>query len=195
MLKTELRKIYLARQKAISSAERNEKSEKITNVFFENFDLSGIRFLHCFLPIEKFKEIKTKLIFETAWREFPAVKTLVPRVDFRNDEIENLIYTAETALGQNQWQIHEPLHDESVEAAEIDLVIVPLIAVDKKGFRVGYGKGFYDRLLAKCRANCLKVGLSYFAPIEEIADVKDFDAPLDYCVTPEEVWKFERAAK
>lgn len=194
MLKTELRKIYLARQNSISSAERIEKSESITNRFFENFDLSKIQFLHCFLTIEKFNEVRTSLFFQRIWSEFPFVETIVPRVDFKNNEIENLIFRANTALDQNQWQISEPLHDETVEAAKIDLVIVPLIAFDESGFRVGYGKGFYDRFLTSCRADCLKIGLSYFAPVKKIKDVEDFDARLDYCVTPENVWKFANAA-
>lgn len=193
MIKVELRKNHLALQKSLSSSERREKSARIAANFFENVDLSRISFLHGFLPIEKFNEIETTLIFEKVWREFPTIKTVVPRVDFQSNEIENLIYTPETALDQNQWHIHEPTHDETIEPLEIDVVIVPLLAFDKTGFRVGYGKGFYDKFLAKCRPDCLKIGVSYFAPVEKISDVNEFDAHLDYCITPDHIWKFEKA--
>src|ERR1044071_5429693 len=105
MLKSELRKIFLARQKSLVTKERREKSEAISDLFFQTFDLSEIHFLHGFLPIEKFNEIDTKPIFEKIWREFPHVETLVPRVDFGTNEIENLKYTRDTALIQNQWNI------------------------------------------------------------------------------------------
>lgn len=189
MLKAELRQIYQARQKSLSPGERRAKSESISDLFFRKFDLSKIRFLHCFLPIEKFKEIDTKLIFERVWREFPQIETLVPRVDFETNEIENLKYARETALTQNAWQIHEPLHDEKVETEKIDLVLVPLLCFDTRGFRVGYGKGFYDKFLKNCRADCLKIGLSYFEPVAEIEDAQAFDVKIDFCVTPERVFK------
>ena len=187
MLKAELRKIYLARQKSLSPEERNEKSRQIADRFFQNFDLNKIRFLHCFLPIARYNEIDTKQIFERIWREFPEIETLVPRVDFHANEIENLRFTFETELVQNQWDIHEPLHDKLIKAEEIDLVLIPLLCFDRKGFRVGYGKGFYDRFLKNCRADCLKIGLSYFAPVGEISDAQDFDVKLDFCVTPDQV--------
>ncbi|HEX8735148.1 MAG TPA: 5-formyltetrahydrofolate cyclo-ligase [Pyrinomonadaceae bacterium] len=190
MLKAELRKIYLARQKSLAPQERSEKSLRITANFFQNFDLREIKYLHCFLPIEKFGEIQTQPIFQEIWRDFPQLETLVPRVDFHAREIENLKFTPETGLVENAWQIHEPAHDETVPAEKIDLVLVPLLCFDERGFRVGYGKGFYDRFLKNCREDCLKVGLSYFPPVAEIEDAHDGDVRLDFCVAPEGVHRF-----
>lgn len=187
MTKSELRKIYLAKQKSLSTAEREEKSLQIANRFFQEFDLIRIKFLHCFLPIEKFNEVNTKIILQKIWREFPHIKTLVPRVNFQTNEIENLSLAPETSLVKNVWQIDEPAHDKLIETERIDLVLVPLLCFDAQGFRVGYGKGFYDKFLKNCRADCLKVGLSYFAPIPEISDANKFDVKLDFCITPEMV--------
>ena len=188
MTKAELRKIYIARQKSLSVVEREEKSRQIAERFFQSFDLRRIKFLHAFLPIEKFNEANTRLIFERLWREFPHIETLLPRVCFQTNEIESLKFTRETNLARNSWQIDEPLHDEIVEAKEIDLVLAPLLCFDEKNNRVGYGKGFYDRFLQNCRADCQKIGLSYFAPVEEISDAWEFDVKLDFCVTPEEIF-------
>ena len=190
MTKSELRKIYLALQKNLSPVDRNKKSLAIANQFFQNFDLSRIKFLHCFIPIERTNEIDTNLIFQKIWREFPRVETVVPRVNFQTSEIENLKFTRETELVQNAWEIHEPSHDEFTETKKIDLVLVPLLSFDQKGFRVGYGKGFYDRFLKNCRADCKKIGLSYFPPVEKIADAQAFDIKLDFCVSPEKIWRF-----
>jgi 5-formyltetrahydrofolate cyclo-ligase len=187
MFKSELRKIYLAKQKKLSALERKQKSEQIIESFFSGFDLRKIDFLHCFLPIERTNEIDTKPIFQDVWREFPHIETLVPRVDFQTNEIENLKFTPETKLVKNAWQILEPPHDEIVETVKVDLILVPLLCFDARGFRVGYGKGFYDKFLKNCRADCLKIGLSYFEPVAEITDVQEFDVRLDFCVTPEKI--------
>ena len=70
------------------------------------------------------------------------------------------------------------------------MVILPLLAFDQQGYRVGYGKGFYDKFLSGCREDCLKVGFSYFEPIETIDDCNEFDVPLDLCITPQNVYVF-----
>ena len=192
MLKSELRKKYLERQKNLSSFERMQKSERIADKFFREFCFDKIRFLHCFVTIEKFSEIDTSLIFKRLWQDFPQIQTLAPRVNFETGKIENLKFTAETKLTENIWEIYEPATNETIEIRKIDIILVPLLCFDENGFRVGYGKGFYDKLLENCRKDCLKIGLSHFAPVRKISDVKNFDVKLDFCVTPEKVWKFSR---
>ena len=93
MTKAELRKIYLAKQISLLPLERKQKSEQIAENFFQKFDLTKINFLHCFVAIEKFNEVETSLIFQKIWLEFPQIETLVPRVNFQTDEIENLKFT------------------------------------------------------------------------------------------------------
>ncbi len=127
MTKSELRKLYLAKQKSLLSLDRNQKSEQIAEIFFQTFDLNNIRFLHCFLTIEKFNEIDTSSIFKRLWRDFPQIQTLVPRVNFQTAEIENLKFTAETKLNENVWQIDEPTTGKIIETDKIDAVLVPLL--------------------------------------------------------------------
>ena len=191
MTKAELRKICLTKQKSLSSSERMQKSEQIAHGFFQNFKLNEISFLHCFLPIEKFNEIDTSFIFQKIWREFPRIETLTPRVNFQTNKIENLKFTPETELVKNEWEILEPVGGLPSKSAQIDLILVPLLCFDERGFRVGYGKGFYDKFLINCRTDCLKIGLSYFEPMAEIADAQEFDVRLDFCVTPEKVMNFK----
>lgn len=192
MTKTELRKIYLAKQRSLSQEDRAEKSRQISDRFFNNFSLDNIKFLHCFIAIEKFNEIDTTLIFQRLWREFPEITTVVPRVDFKIGELQNLRFSPDTALVKNIWDIQEPSHNEYVETEKIDLVLAPLICFDEAGRRVGYGKGFYDRLLKQCRDDCVKIGLSFFPPVEEIEDANELDIPLDYCVTTEGIFSSKK---
>ena len=101
------------------------------------------------------------------------------------------MFSPETELVQSRFQIHEPAHNESVASSEIDLILVPLLCFDRRGYRVGYGKGFYDKLLNRCRADILKIGVSFFPQVEKIIDVHEFDAKLDFCVTPESIVNFK----
>lgn len=187
MTKAELRKIYLAKQRSLSPEIHAENSSRISGHFFSGFDLAEIEVVHCFIAIEKFNEIDTSLIFQRLWREFPHITTAVPRVDFGSGEMRSLRFSPETDLVTNIWGIHEPSHDKFVETAGIDMVLVPLLCFDEVGHRVGYGKGFYDRLLSRCREDCLKIGLNYFPPVAEISDVDEADIRLDYCITPDGV--------
>jgi len=103
----------------------------------------------------------------------------------------NHIHFEDTSeLINNEFGIDEPESGNKILEDEIDLVLVPLLAFDKKGFRVGYGKGFYDKFLFNCRIDTLKIGLSFFDPVDEIVDINQFDISLNYCVTPKDVFIF-----
>jgi 5-formyltetrahydrofolate cyclo-ligase len=195
MTKTELRKIYLARQKTFSSSERAEKSRRIALHFFECIDLSKTKLLHCFIPIEKFNEVDTSIILRALRENSPKTLIAVPRVNFETAELESLICKAEAVLIENAWGIREPFDAELVETADIDMVLAPGLAFDLSGHRVGYGKGFYDRFLKTCRNDCVKIGLSYFEPLEEISDVHGGDIALDIFITPDGIFTAETRRK
>ena len=115
---------------------------------------------------------------------------IIPKTDFENHRLENILLTEQTLLKKNDWGIVEPVEGIEVPESKIQIVFVPLLAYDTKGNRVGYGKGFYDGFLEKCSENTLKIGLSFFPPEEKISDVYETDIPLDYCVTPDKIFKF-----
>ena len=190
MKKSLLRKIYLEKQQSLSQDERENKSLAVRDGFFSRLDLSGVSKLHFFHPIEEKNEIKTSFIVKDLWRRKPEMLTVAPRVSFKNDALEHLVVNRETRLETNKWGIPEPVGDVLVPEVEIDMVLVPLLCFDRNGYRVGYGKGFYDRFLALCRRDCVKVGLSFFGPVEEIEDIGDHDVGLDVCVTPRTTHKF-----
>ena len=190
MLKSELRKIYLEKRKEFTPDDVKEKSLQVAERFFQTFDLKKINYLHSFLPIERFNEIDTRLIFHRVWFEYAHIETAVPRIDFEKDAIDSVKFTPVTELVLNAWLIHEPSNKEKVVCEKFDIVLVPLLAYDREGNRTGYGKGFYDKFLKSCRSGCLKVGLSHFPPVEKIDDINEFDVKLDYCLTPDETYKF-----
>ncbi len=190
MKKSELRKIFLGRQAALTSKERYDWSAQLANLFFHNFDLDDVRYLHLFLSIAEMNEIDTSFIINNLWGDHINVKTIVPRVNPQKDFLEHLEFNSDTTLKVSKWGIAEPVGKNLVDEKKIDLVLVPMLCFDKRGFRVGHGKGFYDKFLSGCREDVLKIGLSFFQPVREIEDVKDHDVGLDYCITPERIWIF-----
>ncbi len=188
MLKDEIRQIYRSQRNSLSAFERNEQSRRITNQFFSHFRLNEVQNLHLFLSIKANLEIETRGLYEKLWCDFLNLRTFVPRV--RGLELEHLEFNQETKLSENKWKIPEPTGQATVDEKLFDVVLIPLLCFDKAGFRVGYGKGFYDKFLSRCRTECLKIGLSFFPAVPEITDKNEFDVKLDYCLTPNKVWKF-----
>ena len=82
MTKSELRKIFLARRENLAVGETLDTSQRIADEFFDAFDLSTIKALQCFIPIAKFSEIETSLIYKKIWTDFPTIQTLTPRINF-----------------------------------------------------------------------------------------------------------------
>jgi len=193
MTKAELRKKYLDERGSLSVDKMEAGSRLIADRFFERFDLGDVRDLHGFISIKKFNEIDTSLIFKRIWKDFPSIRTSAPRLDPEHNELKHYVYKSETKLLENVWGIREPANDELIDSSEIDLVIVPLLCFDKRGYRIGYGKGFYDKFLAGCRLDCLKIGLSLFPAVDLIDDVDEYDIPLDQCVTPTTFYDFENS--
>jgi len=192
MTKSDLREIYLKKRSSQSASQVVENSQRIADRFFASIDLCQVGTIHCFISIARFNEVDTSPIFEKIWSDFPSVRTVAPRIRPGTGEMESVVLTGQTLYRESGWGIREPVAGEVIEPTEIDVVLVPLLCVDSTGHRVGYGKGFYDRFLGRCAADCIKVGLSYFPPVSRIADTADYDVRLDLCVTPREVNSFER---
>ena len=188
MLKRELRKSFLARRRLLSTSEARCLSEQIAGRFFARFDLNPFRVIHFFLSMATNNEIDTRQIIDRIRTSYPMIEVAVPRVC--GGELETLRFDSETKLKLSNWNIPEPIDDRFVDPRSIDLVIVPLLAFDLRGHRVGFGKGFYDRFLKACRDDCVKVGISFFPPVENIDDATENDVRLDFCLTPFELFKF-----
>lgn len=189
MNKKELRKLFLEKRNALSKAEYSRLNLALYSQLFAGLDLSFIRVLHAFLPIAGNHEPDTWAMLDRIRREFPHVRVSLPKVS--GDHLENIYYEGPHQLEMSAWGIREPKQGVPTPPEKIDLVLVPLLAFDKHGHRVGYGKGYYDRLLSLVRPDCVKVGLSLFQPVDVIDDITDFDVPLDRCVTPEGVVVFK----
>jgi 5-formyltetrahydrofolate cyclo-ligase len=190
MGKSELRNEYLNRRKALTRGRYWTYNENILDQI-RQMDWSAHRVVHLFLPITENKEVDTFSILQFFNEHYPQIGVVVPRTDFTTLTMVNVLFDKMyTILGKNKYGIPEPIHGKIITEDQIDVVFMPLLAFDTLGNRVGYGKGFYDRFLAGCRPDVLKVGLSFFGPVETIDDLNEFDHPMNLCITPEKIWRF-----
>ena len=186
MLKHELRKIYKEKRSNLSPSFILEKSIEITNQLLK-LPIWHFTHYHVFLSISDKKEVDTHPIITTLQARDKHV--VVPKMA-ADTNMEHYLLTDSTKLVLNNWQIPEPKEGVKIEESKIDVIFVPLLAFDQKGNRVGYGKGYYDTFLKRCRQNSIKIGLSFFDAVKDISDVGQHDVPLDYCVTPTEIYSF-----
>ncbi len=189
MLKKEARKIYKQKRNEISPVQR-EKWNDLLLIQFQKISLPFIDVVFSYKAMEEYSEIDTTNIIRYLGFSNPDLKNAYPVCNFNNYTMKAVVAGSDDDFIVNRFGTLEPSGNTVLNAADIDLVLVPLLCFDKNGYRVGYGKGFYDKFLAGCRAGALKIGLSYFEAIDTITDRNEFDVPLDYCVTPERVYRF-----
>jgi len=187
--KKELRDKYLKLRLALSPEELARQSQIICDSFFSLIDLTKIRTIHIFLPIDSKKEPDTWLIIDRLKKEHAHIRVSIPKIDDAN-RLENLFFKDKQQIAVNKWGIPEPQYGEPTPTKEIDLVMVPMLAFDQAGNRVGYGKGFYDAFLKECRSDCKKIGLSFFEAIENIKDIQPHDERLTHAITPARIYTF-----
>ena len=189
MLKAEARKIYKEKRLTLSAIER-AKLDDLLLIQLQSIELPFITFLLSYWPLEKHNEPNTHLFSDYIAFQNPELITCYPKTNFLDGTIQALQTDDDTRFRKNEFNIYEPDDGERVNPAGIDMIFVPLLSFDKSGYRVGYGKAFYDRYLAQCRSACMKIGFSYFEPLDSIDDKNEFDVPLNLCVTPTTVYVF-----
>jgi len=187
MIKKELRIKYKALRNAMSFDEIEQQSLAIANQLLK-LNIWDKTYFHLFLSIEEHKEIQTEYILQIlAGKDMEVV---ISKSNFDDCSMTQYLLTDNTRLKKNEYGIPEPVDGIEVPDTKIDVVFVPLLAFDTKGHRTGYGKGFYDRFLANCKKDVIKIGLSFFEAEESIDDTHPNDMVLDYCVTPKEIYRF-----
>lgn len=187
MTKKEIRKKYKALRAALSTDEIETMSLAIANQSL-SVDIWANQSFHLFLPIAEQKEVNTEYLLQILFGKDKNV--VISRTDFDSLSMHHVLLTDSTTIKKNKYNIPEPVDGFPVDDQQIDVVFIPLLACDKQGNRVGYGKGFYDSFLEKCKADVVKIGLSFFQPEDEITDIWPGDIPLDMLITPEDIFHF-----
>jgi 5-formyltetrahydrofolate cyclo-ligase len=178
MLKESLRVGILRRRKEYNKVE--EDSVLIAEKFLSLPEVKKAKSILLYFPHKN--EVDTTPIIEKLLQEGKNV--ILPKVvgfHIHPIKISNL-----ASLKSGYAGIKEP-EGEKYPLEDIDIIVVPAIAFDIHGHRLGYGKGYYDRLLSK--VNAYKIGLAYDFQVLEKLPSEPHDIPVDLIVTPTKIIK------
>lgn len=177
MKKEDIRSRVKAHKALLSDDERRSAAESVFSMLEQTaaFMMSDRILMYHSLP----DELST-LEFIDKWHG--RKHFFLPRVNGVNLDI--LPYD-KSRLEYGAFHIEEPTGDDVRDIADVELVVVPAVAYDRNGNRVGRGKGYYDRLLESTKA--LKVGVGYDFQLVELVDAEPHDVPVDIVITQSEV--------
>ncbi|MGJ1418270.1 5-formyltetrahydrofolate cyclo-ligase [Sphingobacterium spiritivorum] len=190
MTKQELRQLYRSERQQLSVDELRTFNHQLL-VLLKGIDWSKCQYCHVYLPINRNQEPDTLTFISWMQEVFPSVRLVISQSHAEDRSMSHYLLDNTTTYLENKWGIPEPVSGTPVDERLLDMVLVPLLICDQSGNRVGYGKGFYDRFLKKCRPDVQKIGLSFFEPVEKISDVDPYDIALDCCITPRHVIYFK----
>ena len=183
--KTFLRSHYKKKRFSLTKQEVDDLSQRVFKQL-DKLNIWKLKHYHIFISILKYNELDTSSIINKLKSEQKII--IVPKIS--NNELVHIAINDETEFSLNEYGIKEPNDGNHFVIENLDIIFIPLLAFDIEGHRVGYGKGYYDRFLKLTNNSTLKIGLSFFDPINKILDIDDNDVKLDYCVTPKQVHKF-----
>ena len=188
MKKDTARKIYLKKRQELPSAKFVEEVGRLMQNTIDLIEKYQPQCVHCFLPIHSKVEIDTSPIIQYCWKN--NINVVVPVSNFEDGTLKNAEFRPHTKTKQTKNNITEPIDPIWKKNDTIDIVITPLLAFDPKGYRVGYGKGFYDRFFASLHKDAKRIGISLFKPCKGIENINEYDVPLTHCVTPNKTYYF-----
>lgn len=186
MNKKELRRLIISRRDQLKDEEILAKSHQIAERLFRLPAYREAETVMFFISFDS--EVVTKPMVENALAEGKTV--LAPRARTRTKElIPSRILDWEEDLAPGAYGIPEPKEERLCPhyPGDIDLLIVPGVAFDRKGNRLGYGGGYYDRFFPLLRSDVPLVALAFAVQIVPSVPVEDWDRPVDFVITEKEV--------
>ena len=173
MDKKALRQSIRAQKRAMTEEEIIRRSEALGRLFLESEAYQNAKTIYGYLPYNQ--EVRTVPMLEQALKD--GKRVAVPKV--YGDEMKFLYLDDLTAVAKGYSGIPEPIADEPVADDETALVLMPGLAFDPQGHRIGYGGGFYDKFLS-AEPNHPTLALCYAFQMLPSLETEDHDIPVDY---------------
>ena len=172
MNKKELRSLIRQQKRAMTESQIREKSEKLGQLFAASAAYRNAKTVYGYLPYNQ--EVRTVAMLERAIAD--GKRVAVPKVI--GDDMK-FIYIADLSRVEKGYAgIPEPVDDGPIADDPTALVLMPGLAFDREGHRIGYGGGFYDRFLAQ-EPDHPTLALCYDFQIMESLETEEFDIPVD----------------
>lgn len=187
--KTALRARMKCVRGAISAAERRQLAQKIC-LHINNIPLDAAKVVSGYLPI------RDELDPRPLMAAFAACDThlCLPVIQGRTKPLSFRAWSPGDAMDTAEWGIQEPKADQPTLIP--DLMLVPLLAIDHAGNRLGYGAGHYDRTIAAIRLSkpVITIGLAFAPQIIDAVPHMPYDVSLDWILTPSGLTRCQNAA-
>jgi len=188
--KKEWRTHFQSQRLALTLEDRELRSLQLAQQYLSLFEKELPAVVHLFLPITSKAEIDTWIILKKINEAYPLVKTVTSVIADDQQSLETIEVRIDTPMLINSWGIPEPINRIHFPAKAVEEVLTPLLAADHKGYRLGYGKGFYDRFFENCSMSVVRTGLNFFPEIKEDLPHDAWDVKLHRLISPEGVHDF-----
>jgi len=182
-----LRKEILAKRKDIEKVEKEKMDQNILEQFHDSKFYKEAT--NIFVYISYDSEINTRLMINKALKDNK--KVYVPRTEFETRIMDAVEIKSFDNLIKSNYGILEPSKNEPcINPNELDLIVVPGVAFDRNGGRMGYGAGFYDRYFKKITKDNIeritKLALAYNFQVLDKVPMNEQDVPVDFIITEKE---------
>ena len=182
-VKLSIRNAVLGKRRALSAEFRKQKSKEIVDCLVEMTVFKEAMTIATYLPLSSEVDLSALLQIGFSEKYFVAPRTL-PEFELSFHHI-TASDDLETGFGNMQQPYEKARH---VPLANIDLFLVPLAACDEQGNRLGFGKGYYDRALAK--ATGYKLGVGFHCQLIQDVPADSHDIPLNGFISEEGLIRF-----
>jgi 5-formyltetrahydrofolate cyclo-ligase len=189
MIKNTVRKEFLQRRMNIQEEDLQQQTALIASSF-RKMDFPPVNYLLSYNPLASRHEFDVSICEDILKEQNFMIRIAWPKIHVDAPDMEAILVEKDGFFIKNKFNILEPISGAIIPPQNHDIIFVPLVAFDERGYRVGYGKGYYDRYLAQCRPDAIKIGFSFFDAIEYIEDIDEFDVPLNFCITPHRIYEF-----
>lgn len=186
-MKEDLRKIILAKRDAMGETDNKRLSDTICRSLISLSPYESAKTIMCFLSFRS--EVDTSLIVENVL--VSGKRLVVPVIDLKTKTIKLSYVKSMDDLVENTYGILEPSPSAFKEASpkDIDLVLVPGACFNLKGYRIGYGGGYYDKFLPQIRKDALTLGLCFDFQIVSSISPEKHDIPVDIVLSEKRMIK------
>ena len=188
VVKEDIRRSLLKRRRSLPEKKIRHLENEVNSLLIDELQKGDLKKLLLFKSIDNEPSINKSLEF--AWQQ--DIKVYIPKIISKKEIIINRI-KENSSLRKNLYGIYESDEVETSELYEIDKAILPLVGVDKNGFRLGYGGGYYDRFFSRRHELPEKpfiIGLGYAFQVLEISFAESHDLKCDSVITEKGVLKF-----
>lgn len=183
--KTEIRARMKEFLQGVSLTDRHKRSLDACTLLASTKEFKSSQIIMLFLSMKQ--EVETSALAMKAWQEGKSIAA--PRMDWQGRRMEPVeIKSLDVGLQETAFGVREPVEGPEVALGMIDIVVIPGLAFDRRGYRVGRGRGFYDRFLSQQEFNGLRIGLCFHEQLlTEAIPMEPHDIPMDLIVTDREI--------